>query len=292
MRVFFVLAVLTAVLIYSPGLTAPYHLDDPNVLKISQTFGWQTRTLGFASFWLNDQILQVIAPVLPWTEPFYHRLGNVLIHVLAATAVFWLTRELGGGPLAAALAGGLFLVHPIQTQAVTYITQRFESQAAMFLLFSAAAYARFRRTGHRGWIAGVIVFGAAAGLTKETALILPAWLLFMELVFFGRFAELKRHALYFSPLLLLMLIPFWYGLIPGLGGPTLRWVPWQQDFLTQGPILTKYFGLIAWPRRQFLFYDFHIVSGFSWLLVGKWLLVLFAAASGFFLFKRKPFIGF
>ncbi len=292
MRVFFVVAVLAAVLIYSPGLTAPYHLDDTNVLKISQTFGWQTRMLGFASFWLNDQILQVIAPVLPWTEPFYHRLGNVLIHVLAATALFWLTRELGGNPLTAAIAGALFLAHPIQTQAVTYITQRFESQAAMFLLFSAAAYARFRRTNLRRWILAVIVFGAAAGLTKETALILPAWLLLIEFVFFGRIAELKKYALYFSPLLLILLIPVWLGLLPGLGGPTLRWVPWHQYFLTQGPILTKYFGLIAWPGRQFLFYDFQVVSGFSWTLVGEWLLVAGAAAAGFLLLRRNPLIGF
>ena len=292
MRVFFVFAVLTALIIYAPGLTAPFHLDDTNVLQISQKFGWQTRTLGFASFWLNDQILQVIAPVLPWTEPFYHRMGNVLIHAFAATALFWLTLELGGGPLAAAIAGTLFLVHPIQTQAVTYITQRFESQAAMFMLFSAGAYARLRRTGGHGWIAAVVVFGAAGGLTKETALVLPAWLLLIELVFFGRAADLKRYALYFSPLLLILLVPIWYGLAPALGGPTLRWVPWQQYFLTQGPILTKYFGLIAWPRRLFLFYEFQVVSGFSWLVAAQWLLVLCAAASGFFLLKRKKLAGF
>src|SRR5205085_837296 len=116
MKLFFIFAVAAGILLYSTGLWAPYYLDDPNVVKIAQTFGWETRPLGFGSFWLNEQAIFTIGPLLPWREPFYFRLVNVFIHALAATGLFWLTMELTEQWLIAAIAGALFLVHPIQTQ--------------------------------------------------------------------------------------------------------------------------------------------------------------------------------
>jgi tetratricopeptide (TPR) repeat protein len=291
MRVFFVFAIAIGLLIYSTGLWAPYHLDDPNVVKIAEkTFGWSTRPLGFASFWLNRQILIFIGSVLPWREPFYYRLGNILIHALAATALFWFVREITARWIVAATAGALFLVHPIQTQAVTYITQRFESQAAMFMLFSAAAYARFRRTGAKGWIVPVVLFAIGAGLTKETAVVLPLWLLFVELVFFEA-TRIRQRAVYMAVLGLVLAIPAWRA-FEGSGERTLGWIPWDRYFLTQGPILTKYFQLATWPRQQFLFYDFQPVSVVTWQVALQWLLVLAVIGLGLYLLKRNRLIGF
>ena len=290
MRVFFVFAITASLLIYSTGLWAPYHLDDPQVVKISETAGWGTRVLGFASFWLNRQVLLVIGSVLPWREPFYYRLANVFIHALAATALFWLIREITGRWVTAAVAGALFLAHPIQTQAVTYISQRFESQAAMFMLFSAAAYARFRRTSSKGWILATILFGFAAGLTKETAVILPVWLLFIEVVFFEP-ARLWKRGIYMAGLGVLVVIPALRA-FPGGGRTTLGWIPWERYFLTQGPIVTKYFELATWPRHQHLFYDFEPVSNLSWSVVLEWLLVLAVAGAGVCLLKRNRLVGF
>jgi hypothetical protein len=238
MRLFFVFAVGVGLLVYSTGLWATYHLDDSNVVRIAgDASGWSDRSLGFASFWLNRQILLFVGSILPWREPFYFRVGNVFIHALAATALFWFMREITQRPMLAAAAGALFLVHPIQTQAVTYITQRFESQAAMFMLFSAAAYARFRRTGAKGWTAAVVLFALAAGLTKETAVVLPLWLLCIELVFFegGRF---RLRALYMVILGLLLAFPA-LRTFQGSGQNTLGWKAWDQYQLTQGPNLTK-----------------------------------------------------
>ena len=293
MRVFFVVAFAGALLIYSSGLMAPYHLDDGNVLQIAQTFNWQlTRALGFATFWLNEQIATVIGPFLPWSAAFYYRLGNVLVHALAATALFWLTKELTGRAVLAWIAATLFLVHPIQTQAVTYITQRFESQAAMFVFFSAASYVRFRRTGLRRWLAAAVVLGAGAALTKETGFMLPIWLVFIELVFFGGAVDLRKRAVYVIPLGLLLLFSVWNRLPGILSGPTLRWISLDQYWISQGPILMKYLQLSAWPERQFLFYDFQPVAAFSWGLVAEWGLVLSVAGAGLFCLRRYPLIGF
>src|SRR5438128_1530932 len=290
MRVFFVFAITAGLLIYSTGLTAPLHLDDPSVLRIAETVGWSTRPLGYASFWLNRQILLFIGSVLPWREAFYYRLGNVFIHALAATALFWLVREITQRWLTAALAGALFVVHPIQTQAVTYISQRFESQAAMFMFLSAAAYARFRRTNGKLWIPAAVVFAIAAGLTKETAVVLPLWLLFIELVFFEA-TQLRKLVVYLAGLGLLLVVPALKA-FQGSGQVTFGWIAWDQYLLTQGPILIKYFELATWPRRQFLFYDFQPVSSITGTVVLGWLLVLGVAAFGVYLLKRQRLIGF
>src|SRR5438067_8468283 len=290
MRAFFVFAITAGLLIYSTGLTAPLHLDDPSVLRIAETVGWSTRPLGYASFWLNRQILLFIGSVLPWREAFYYRLGNVFIHALAATALFWLVREITQRWLTAAVAGALFLVHPIQTQAVTYISQRFESQAAMFMFLSAAAFARFRRTNTKLWIPAVVVFAIGAALTKETAVVLPLWLLFIEFVFFEG-TQLRKLVVYMAGLGLLLVVPALRA-FQGSGQITLGWIAWDQYLLTQGPILTKYFELATWPRRQFLFYDFQPVGSITGTVVLEWLLVIGVAAFGLFLLRRQRLIGF
>ena len=290
MRVFFVFAVFGALLLYSTGISAPYHLDDQNVIEISQHFGWQTRPFGFGSFWLNGQILPLARPLLPWRTVFYYRFGNVMLHAIAATALFWLICELTRRKDLAAIGGALFLVHPIQTQAVTYISQRFESQAAMFMLLSAAAFVRFRRTGLKGWLAAAIVSGGAAGLTKETAIILPIWLLFIELVFFEG-AQLRKWMIYMAPLGIVIAIPAW-RVFWGSGKLTLGWIPYDQFALTEGAVLTKYFELVTWPRRQFLYYDFQPLAGLTWRAGVDWLLVFAVAALGFYLLRRQRLIGF
>ena len=290
MRVFFVFAITVGLLIYSTGFWAPYHLDDPQVVKISETDVWGARVLGYTSFWLNRELLLVIGSVLPWREPFYYRLVNVFIHAMAATALFWFIREITGRWVTAAVAGALFLVHPIQTQAVTYISQRFESQAAMFMLLSGAAYARFRKTSSRGWVVAAILFGFAAGLTKETAVALPVWLLFIEAIFFEP-ARLRKWAVYMAGLGALIVIPA-FKTFQVVGPATFGWIAWDRYFLTQGPLVTNYFELATWPRHQHLFYDFQPVSNVSWSVLFEWLLVLGVAGAGVYLLKRDRLVGF
>src|SRR2546422_11052935 len=293
MRVFFVFAVAGAILLYSSGLWAPYHLDDANTLKLAATFGsTSTRVLGFATFWLNEQVALAVGPMFPWNEAFYQRLGNVLIHILAATALFWLARELTGSGVVAAVAGTLFLVHPIQTQAVTYITQRFESQAAMFTVLAAAAYVRFRRTGKRRWFFATVFLGALSVLTKETGLVLPIWIVFIEIVFFGGAVQLRQRLLSVFAIGLVLVFLVRSHLPGAIYGPTLRWIAWDQYWISQGPVLTKYFQLSTWPERQFLFYDFQPVRVFSWGLAAQWALVLIVLGIGLGCLKRWPLVGF
>ena len=70
---------------------------------------------------------------------------GVDVHPRGASPVF--TR---GGTLDAFLSGLLFLVHPLQTQAVTYIVQRLASLAALFYLSALACYV-WARVSNQAW---------------------------------------------------------------------------------------------------------------------------------------------
>jgi protein O-mannosyl-transferase len=88
-----------------------------------------------------------------------------------------------GGRLAALFGAALFALHPVQTEAVTYVSGRSTALAALFGLLSIVCWQRGRRTGSTWLVAGVSPFALAAGLAcKETVAVVPlamvliAWL--------------------------------------------------------------------------------------------------------------------
>ena len=84
----------------------------------------------------------------------------------------------------------LFVSHPIQTQAVTYIAQRFASLAALFYLLAVVLYLKWRLASSETrsrllWYAGAWLATVLAMKTKEITFTLPFMLLLVEVVFFG-----------------------------------------------------------------------------------------------------------
>jgi protein O-mannosyl-transferase len=137
----------------------------------------------------------------------YH-LVNIAIHLSASLLVYRLvsltfrTPFFSGyrsQPEAAArirfvalLAALLFVVHPLQTQAVTYIVQRLASLAAMFYLLSLTCYARARisqigpqRSSYTAaaWFAAALLSAGLAMRTKEISFTLPFVVVLYELFF-------------------------------------------------------------------------------------------------------------
>jgi len=117
-------------LLYGHALEAPVYLDDNNVLEASSSPVRVTRVLGFASFYASTALADSPLPGLfHWRPVFYHRLINLLIQILATTALVGLARELTSRYRMALLSGLLFLIHPVLSQPVMYLSQRFESLA-------------------------------------------------------------------------------------------------------------------------------------------------------------------
>ena len=80
------------------------------------------------------------------------------------------------------------MVHPLQTQSVTYLVQRMNSLAAMFYILSMLLYVTFRLdTDTRGkWLpfAGCVFAGILAVGTKQISATLPVFIILYEWYFF------------------------------------------------------------------------------------------------------------
>src|SRR5207248_397112 len=79
----------------------------------------------------------------------------------------------------AALAAGVFLLHPVQTEAVAYVAGRSEALSVM-LAFGAFAVFLYRSSIGWGTVAAILLLFGAALLSKEHIIVLPALLLLTD----------------------------------------------------------------------------------------------------------------
>jgi len=183
--------VLAALLIYANVLNGEFVFDDfeyvvenPLIRDLSQVSMSDPRQIGYLSFAVNY--------ALGGEEPWGYHLVNIAIHAVNAVLVFLLvgavlTALSGSDALEgrsfriALLAAALFVVHPVQTQAVSYITQRFTSLSALFYLLAVLLYLRSRRLLEREQVPGrgyllyalSLVSTLLAMRTKEISFTIP-----------------------------------------------------------------------------------------------------------------------
>ena len=182
----------------------------------------------------------------------------------------------------------LFVAHPIQTEAVTYVFQRFASLVTMFYLLSLVFYIKARLKSHsaesiaqsavfslRGpmpYALCSLLFAVLAMKTKENAFTLPVIIMLYEFLFFT--GPLKPRVMRLVPFLLTMLIvPL---TIMGTGstpGEIISQVkdPESQGFITPAPadyfftqfrVIVTYIRLLFVPVDQNIDYHYPLYNSF------------------------------
>jgi tetratricopeptide (TPR) repeat protein len=131
----------------------------------------------------------------------YH-LFNISLHILAAYAFYWCALLLFGSTLLSFIASILFLVHPVHTEAVTYIAGRSDPLAAFFILLSFVAYLKYTQRARRLDYVLMLFSFIFALLSREISIIFPLLLLWYHYVF-----KIKYRL---KPLILPFLISFGY----------------------------------------------------------------------------------
>ncbi len=116
-------------------------------------------------------------------NPAGYHISGTLAHVLAAMAVYWLISALFGGRRLALWTGLIFLAHPAQTEAVSYISGRADPLAAVFIILSLLFYSRYDRTGGKRFLALAVPLYGLALLSRESALVMPLLLVVYHAVF-------------------------------------------------------------------------------------------------------------
>lgn len=216
-------------------------------------------------------------------RPFGYHVTNLLVHVVAALALFEIVRNtllcprLRGRwgdravPLAMVIAM-IWAVHPLQTQAVTYVYQRIESMTGMLCLVSLACYARAapRAIGSpapgRGapagwstaWLVGSLAAAAAAMGSKENAVVLPLLVLAYDWFFVSPQPgaawpeSLRGRRWYFA-----LLAGTWLLIGLQLAMQGMKYQEFKEknhppfDYcLTQSGVILHYIRLAIWPVGQ------------------------------------------
>jgi len=188
-RMMVLLLVFTVLAVYYPALFAPLcSLDDPGLyerllneegISLRRIFvpgasGTYYRPLLDVSF-LGERFLWGLH------ESFMH-LENILFHLIATLLVFAVAQRVGRrlnteSPWSPFLASLLFAVHPINTEAVVWISARTDLLAGIFVLLSMFLLLASKRSGATTCISALCLL--AACLAKDSAIFfLPAALAF------------------------------------------------------------------------------------------------------------------
>ena len=296
--------VITGGVVYSNTLNGSFHFDDftnivnnPAIRDLSPGAGWFTfnprRWVGFLTFALNYHFhgLDVAG---------YH-LVNISIHILNGLLVWYFTGMLlrnslrrenlseNTSNLIAFFTALLFLVHPLMTEAVTYIVQRFVLLSSFFYLMSLILFMQGMQHTNSGtrhlYLGGSLMSGILSFFSKETGFTLPLmWALIWFFFFRGTSPNpvRGRQAGYFLAVLLLItgiliLIAIYSGdyfqPIPPREGRPYSITPLAY-YCTELNVLVTYLRLTVMPVNQTFDYDYPVSQGITSITTITSLLIL------------------
>jgi tetratricopeptide (TPR) repeat protein len=237
--------------------------------------------------------------------PGYHLL-NIAIHVLAALVLFDVVRltlcrrpldesfAAAANPLALA-AALLWLVHPIQTECVDYLSQRSALLMGLFFLLTLDTAIRADGATRTGWAMASVLCCGLGMASKEVMVAAPVMVIAYDWAFRSEpLAQLLRRR---SRLYLGLASTWTILLLLGLGGVRFHStgfsfgvgpVSWA---LVQCRMVLHYFELCVWPHP--LNFDYGMFRAVGFAELAPWVAAMAILLAGTaILVLRRPRIGF
>lgn len=278
------LILLTAVL-YWPGLTGGFELDDYSVIVLNPALwsglstqeewlaaifsshsGPTGRPLAMASFALQAWLAGPVGE----PDPYPFKAVNIALHLFNGLLVYSLARRwcqsspkpesiVSWAPLALA---AIWLLHPLHVSTVLYVVQRMTLLSTLFSL--AALIAGMEATGAwrqgRWWPAlaqggwALLAWGLAIG-SKENAIVLPGLWLCMEFARTGIVVPVRWQRPVWLGLLFLLIVllasaTYWGGWLQA--GYRYRAFSMGERLLTESRVLWHYLGWWFWPNPSLM----------------------------------------
>jgi len=330
-RYFLFISLLLTVFIYLPGLNGPFLLDDySSTLQLKQTeLNWQKllplsfsqntgpipRAFANASFSLNY--------IFFGEETFSFKVTNLILHLITGFLFFILGKKILSHCLKnrpyekyatpiALLCAAIWLVHPLHVSTVLYVVQRMAQLSALFTLLAILAYFTGRERLLQGksyaytiMLSGYFIAGLFGALSKETIVLLPGYLLLIEMFVFKFETPIAQKGIrdkrFFITFGILVVIPVVVGLCffllksdSLLSGYMNRSFTLGERLLTESHILWDYIRQYFMPQlsAMALHHDgYPVVSsaGITTIIAITGLLVMLG--SGLLLRKVEPVIA-
>ena len=281
---FLVLSVLSSVIYYNV-LDNSKHFDDDFIflnpdfqnpddyLKI-----FKVNAFRFVTFYTFSHQMKISGDNL---SEYY--IVNIAIHIINSFLVFLIAYSLLGSPklanskvaqyreILSLFAAVLFAVHPIQTQAVSYIYQRLALVGALFYLSAIYFYVVFRLSDkkfyNKIWLLLLSLLAITGGLfSKENTFTIPGIIILLEVSLLSKRKSVSFIFILLSFLLVIVgVLLFFMFQIPervffpqeNFDGNTIHSLNY---FFTQFKIFSKYFLMMLFPLTQNIDHDIVIAN--------------------------------
>lgn len=272
-------------LAYSNSLDGPWQYDDAfdirdnltirqlwplNGVFYKQGSGFMSRPIANLSFAINY--------ATGGLNTAHYHLTNLGIHLGASLALLGILRRAfslpslkefsrGNAETLALVTAAFWALHPLLTESVTYITQRYESLMGLFVFLTF--YSALRGSTSRfpqAW-AGVAFMACLLALgSKEVAVSLPVLVLLFDRTFLaGSFLEAwrQRRSMYLGFMLAWCCFLFIQLNVAArsFAGFGLE-MPWWRYAINQPPVILHYIRLAIWPHP--LNFDYFWPAAKSW----------------------------
>ncbi len=294
MQKWFILSVLVILgcLVYSNTTGVPFYFDD--IKNIEKSFAFFPDRISVDDLNANrmitlfsDRPVSYISLAINYyfgryDSTFYH-VVNTAIHILAGICLYFLIlttltlstfqHNIKNPGVIAFFTSLIWLVHPIQTQSVTYVVQRMNSLAAMFFIVSLLLYVRGRiasGTGKQRALFSVsILSGILAIGSKEIAATLPFFIILYEWYFLQDLSMvwLKKHMAFIlgACVVFIILVHIYMGpnIFKGiLASYAIRDFTLMERVYTEFRVVIYYISLLIYPdpSRLSLLHDFELSS--------------------------------
>jgi tetratricopeptide (TPR) repeat protein len=304
-------ALLFAVALSAYGFysfNAPFVFDDLQTIQRNTSvrfgeFNWNllsARSVLYLTFTLNYM----------WSgqEVWSYHAINFLLHVLNGLLIFLLGERIlalaGLDHLRsrqyATLAAAFFLVHPVQTESVTYVSSRSELLSTFFYLIGFAIYVFWpkEKIGFLCSFAVAVPYFFGLG-SKETVITLAATIFLYDFLFLSSadFRALLGRWRFYAIYILGCSAAIYYILTTALRGTVGSSVSvnlsWWHYFLTQLRVIVRYIQLVFLPVGLNLDYDFRpSTSPLEPAVISSCVFLCGIVALGWWLRRRAPVFSF
>ncbi|HVB32025.1 MAG TPA: hypothetical protein VNE60_10905 [Gemmatimonadaceae bacterium] len=264
------IAALVACAVYLNALHNGFALDDKVIVDQNPLVHHLAamRDIWVSAYWPNMPFqmglyrpLTIAMYAVEWSlwhgQPMGFHALNVVLHAVVSALVVLLVLRLGAPPLAAAVGGVLFAIHPVHVEAVAGIVGRAEVVMTLFVLLACFLHLWRRGPVVARWV-GIAVCFLAALLTKESAVALPLLLIIVDGLDPERRKPLWRTVWDDAPLYLLLAAIFGgymglrYAVLGVFSGstltPALRGASASTRIATAISVWPQYLRLLVYPR--------------------------------------------
>jgi len=310
------IVVLAAVLVYLNSLQGGFVFDDIHLIaenRVIKSFRNIPQILGFTGGEPLQRPVRHLSYMIDYQftglNPIGYHISNILFHVLTCLLVFFLARRLIGREriFPAFVAALIFAVHPVHTDAVSYISGRRDILSTLFFILGFILFIKYRTQGKFGFLLFAYLMYIIACFSKEMAITLPVVFILYDWMteerggrdwksfFLVPFRILRKYwwqyLLFFITALLFAYYTVFILKVSNqkayYGGNVFL------NFLTVGKILAYYIYLLILPLKLSITYSFpithHLGDPVAWLAA---VLVLALAAASVWAMKKSSWVGF